>query len=62
MKVSELIAELQKMPQDLRVISEGCDCYGDVGIVERDSWRVAGDEQRTDFVVLRRPAGEMSGI
>jgi len=30
MKVKELIAELEKMPPDAEVSTEGCDCYGDV--------------------------------
>lgn len=34
MTVAELITELQKMPPDLEVTTEGCDCYGDVGSVE----------------------------
>lgn len=31
--VSELIAELQKLPPDLPVITEGCDCNGPAGSV-----------------------------
>ena len=27
MTVKELIEALQKMPQDVQVITEGCDCY-----------------------------------
>jgi hypothetical protein len=34
--VSELIAELQKQPQDANVIAEGCDCYGRVVSVTLD--------------------------
>jgi hypothetical protein len=33
MKVSELIALLQKAPQDAELQSDGCDCYGDVARV-----------------------------
>jgi hypothetical protein len=36
--VAELIAKLQQMPQDVRVVSEGCDCVGDVAdVVDKDS-------------------------
>lgn len=28
MTVAELIAELQKLPPDFAVVTEGCDCYG----------------------------------
>lgn len=34
--VGELIAELQKMPQDLPVITEGCDCLGDAYSVSNE--------------------------
>jgi len=34
--VAELIEELKKAPQDAKVFTEGCDCYGDVGSVEID--------------------------
>lgn len=34
--VAEVIAELQKLPQDSRVIAEGCDCYNDVVRVDYD--------------------------
>jgi hypothetical protein len=34
MRVKELIAELQKFDGDLEVITEGCDCDGDVGSVQ----------------------------
>lgn len=33
MTVAELIEELRKWPADAEVVTEGCDCYGDVGSV-----------------------------
>ena len=36
MTVAELIAELQKQPQDALVWHEGCDCYGAANGVEID--------------------------
>jgi len=39
--VAELIAELQKQPQDALVHSEGCDCWGEVDRVvyyPKDDW------------------------
>ena len=37
MTVAELIAELQKQPQDALVWHEGCDCYGAAHGVEYDA-------------------------
>lgn len=34
--VAQLIAELQKMPADARVRTEGCDCNGDAAFVILD--------------------------
>lgn len=34
MKVKELIFELQKHDPEAEVLTEGCDCLGDVGEVE----------------------------
>lgn len=34
MTVAELIAELQKWPQDAKVWAEGCDCWGKVNRVD----------------------------
>ncbi len=34
--VAELIAELQKMPQDALVWHEGCDCFGEANGVRKD--------------------------
>lgn len=47
MTVAELIAALQVVPQHLQVISEGCDCYGDIVSVEADE----------ESVLLRRAHG-----
>jgi hypothetical protein len=33
MTVKELIAELEKMPPDAEVLTEGCDCLGDAKAV-----------------------------
>lgn len=34
MKVKDLIVELQKQDPEAEVLTEGCDCIGDVGSVE----------------------------
>lgn len=47
--VMELIAELQKLPPDMRVETEGCDCVGPCIGVEK--W---GDEKGKFYAVLLR--------
>jgi hypothetical protein len=44
--VADLIAELQKMPQDAKVYTEGCDCDGDAASV---AW-----ENRLQAVMIGR--------
>lgn len=34
MTVQELIDALQRLPPDINVLTEGCDCYGDAKAVE----------------------------
>lgn len=37
MKVSELVEKLSRVPQDAELVSEGCDCEGDVAhVIVRD--------------------------
>jgi hypothetical protein len=35
--VKELIKQLQEMPQDAEVYTEGCDCYGDAAGVMQNA-------------------------
>lgn len=54
MKVSELIEQLQQMPQDLPVKVEGCDCYGDAAgaeVLQKDQY------QLQDAVLVTRVEG-----
>lgn len=46
--VAQLIAELQKMPPDALVHTEGCDCNGEAASVILDK----------DLVLIIRPEGE----
>jgi hypothetical protein len=49
MTVLELITALSKYPQDLPVITEGCDCYGNcVGIKRLD------EGKKEDCLILER--------
>lgn len=43
MTVAELIEELKKMPQDIEVYTEGCDCDGDVTKVSVNERLVYGE-------------------
>lgn len=55
MKVSELIEKLQRAPQDAEIITEGCDCDGDVGFVVVQDDRVLLARPNADY--LRNPTG-----
>lgn len=48
MKVGEVVAALQRFDQNLDMMTEGCDCFGDVGSVTIDP-----DDPTT--VILWRP-------
>lgn len=48
LSVKELIEALKKLPEDLPVWSEGCDCSGEVGAAEIQMW----DDEKVVF--LRR--------
>lgn len=50
MKVKELIEALKNCNQDAEVVTEGCDCYGDVAIVSKDHLK--------DVVFLGRSGGD----
>lgn len=50
MKVKELIEELKKFPDDYEVITEGCDCFGEVDKLEE--FEEYGGKLE---VILRRP-------
>lgn len=54
MKVAELIAELQKHPGDLEVITDGCDCTGEIELVSLQNWSDYPDSKQVVF--LERPA------
>lgn len=53
MKVSELIELLQKMPQDMEVETEGCDCTAPAGRPE--VWPNGGDPT---VMITRHSGGE----
>lgn len=55
MTVAQLIKELEKMPPDLPVVSEGCDCDGDVmSLVMKE------DYNHEPYVLLSRDQQEQS--
>jgi len=54
--VAELITELQKMPQDALVSSEGCDCWGEVDRVELRP-KEDGNFAHDQFVLIGRIDG-----
>ena len=57
MKVKKLISLLQKMPQDLEVKSEGCDCIGEIKTAMLwSNYHINPDKQ--EFVLLVRPEEE----
>ena len=53
MKVADLIKELSKHPGDLEVITEGCDCTGEIEEVYLRNW-VDNDDHQNIVVFLGR--------
>lgn len=50
--VAELIKKLKKLPQDLEVMSEGCDCEGEVNGAVIETLR--GSSPKYKYVLLTR--------
>ena len=56
MNVKELIRQLKKFDGDLEILTQGCDCDGDVGKVEYLEYneRLDGTGEQRKYVYLRR--------
>ena len=48
LSVGELIAELEKLPKEAPVFTEGCDCWGTAKDV-----RVTGSDEHTGVIIER---------
>ena len=59
MKVRELIEKLQSVPPDAEVLTEGCDCTGDVASVQWDSKDGTVMLARSDSTFARSPIGPL---
>ena len=55
MTVKELISELQKHPDDAKVIIEGCDCYGDANGVEKFDSPIYKSPPEGGVLITREP-------
>ena len=51
MTVSELITALQKLPPELEVEAEGCDCVNDVRGAGMRELRIAGETEQKAVIV-----------
>lgn len=58
MKVRELISELQKHDSDCDVVTEGCDCCGEVGSVVKTDLFFTANNDPIKTILLRRPVEE----
>jgi hypothetical protein len=52
--VGELIALLEKMPKDIVVLTEGCDCFGDADNVECKEGIRLEDGKKYNYVLITR--------
>jgi hypothetical protein len=54
MTVKQLIEQLKKYPEDMEVITEGCDCYGDSNKLELiDMAKMRNDPPKWEVIIKR---------
>lgn len=57
-QLRQALANLVEVPEDTVVLTEGCDCWGDIGSLEKETGVALEPNGQSHTVVLLKRSGE----